>query len=198
MPSISKIRFTNVVYEDGMKRYNDEIFRFDGYNGAILLENGGGKTVFIQTALQAIIPHTSLSDRKVKQTLQLDNYPAHIAIEWILSDHPRKYLVTAVSLFLTKDGLDSYRYVCEYLPSDKHGIEGLPFVRSESKRPSDRGEIAEYYQQMSHQYMNAETFPTIKSFQSHIEDQYHIIANEWDSIVTVSYTHLTLPTICSV
>ncbi|RIW28207.1 hypothetical protein D3H55_22140 [Bacillus salacetis] len=188
MPSISKVRFTNVVYEDGMKRYNDEIFRFDGYNGAILLENGGGKTVFIQTALQAIIPHTNLSDRKIKQTLQLDNYPAHIAIEWILSDNPRRYLVTCVSLFLTKDGLGSYRYVYPYQTGDRHGIEDIPFVRKDSNRPSDRGEISDYYQNMTQQYMNAHTFQTIKAFQEHIEEQYHIIANEWESIVKINST----------
>ncbi|HJV16422.1 MAG TPA: hypothetical protein VJ546_03405, partial [Bacillales bacterium] len=188
MPSISKIRFTNVVYEDGLKRYNDEIFKFDGYNGAILLENGGGKTVFIQTALQAIIPHTTLADRKIRQTLQLDNYPAHIAIEWILSENPRRYLVTCVSLFLTKDGLGSYRYVYPYQPGDRHGIEDIPFVRKDSNRPADRGEISDYYQQMAQQYMNAQTFPTIKEFQHHIEEQYHIIANEWDSIVKINST----------
>ncbi|MCM3439413.1 hypothetical protein [Metabacillus halosaccharovorans] len=188
MPSISKIRFTNVVYEDGNKRYNDEIFKFDGYNGAILLENGGGKTVFIQTALQAIIPHTNLSDRKIKQTLQLDNYPAHIAIEWILSENPRRYLVTCVSLFLTKDGLGSYRYVYPYQAGDRHGIEHIPFVRKASNRPSDRGEISDYYQQMTQQQMNAQTFPTIKAFQQHIEEQYHIIANEWESIVKINST----------
>ncbi len=188
MPSISKIRFTNVVYEDGMKRYNDEIFKFDGYNGAILLENGGGKTVFIQTALQAIIPHTNLSDRKIKQTLQLDNYPAHIAIEWILSDNPRRYLVTCVSLFLTKDGLGSYRYVYPYQSGDRHGIDEIPFVRKDSNRPADRGEISDYYQNMTQQYMNAQTFQTIKAFQEHIEEQYHIIANEWESIVKINST----------
>lgn len=188
MPSISKIRFTNVVYEDGMKRYNDEIFKFDGYNGAILLENGGGKTVFIQTALQAIIPHTNLSDRKIKQTLQLDNYPAHIAIEWILSENPRRYLVTCVSLFLTKDGLGSYRYVHPYLAGDRHGIEEIPFVRKDSNRPADRGEISDYYQQMTQKFMNAQTFLTIKEFQHHIQEQYHIIANEWESIVKINST----------
>ena len=72
MPSISKIRFTNIVYEDGQKRYNDELFRFDGYNGAVVLENGGGKTVFIQTALQAVVPHTDLAERKIKHTLMLE------------------------------------------------------------------------------------------------------------------------------
>ncbi|WP_335869465.1 hypothetical protein [Bacillus sp. 2205SS5-2] len=186
MPSISKIRFTNVVYEEGMKRYNDEIFNFDGYNGAILLENGGGKTVFIQTALQAIIPHTNLSDRKIKQTLQLDNYPAHIAIEWILSEQPRRYVVTCVSLFLTKDGLGSYRYVYSYQHGDRHGIDDIPFVRKDSNRPADRGEISDYYQQMAQQQMNAQTFSTIKAFQRHIEEQYHIIANEWENIVKIN------------
>ena len=29
MPAISKIRFTNLVYENGAKRYGDEIFSFD-------------------------------------------------------------------------------------------------------------------------------------------------------------------------
>ncbi|WP_079504801.1 hypothetical protein [Mesobacillus jeotgali] len=188
MPTISKIRFTNVVYEDGMKRYNDELFRFDGYNGAILLENGGGKTVFIQTALQAIMPHTSLAERKIKQTLQLDNYPAHIAIEWILSDSPRHYLLTCVSLFLTKNGLDSYRYVYEYKAGDKSGIEDLPFVRKDTNRPSDRGEISDYYSNMAHQNMNAHTFSTIKAFQNHIEDQYHIITDEWEAVVKINST----------
>jgi hypothetical protein len=126
MPAINKIRLTNVVYEEGKKRYNDEVFLFDGYNGAILLENGGGKTVFIQTVLQAVIPHTDLADRKIKNTLVLENAPAHIAIEWLLNDKPRRYLVTAVTLFMTKDGLDSLRYVYEYGPGDEHGIEEIP------------------------------------------------------------------------
>ncbi|TXK85895.1 hypothetical protein FVE24_19300, partial [Parageobacillus sp. SY1] len=110
------------VYEEGRKRYNDEIFRFDRHNGAILLENGGGKTVFIQTVLQAILPHVDMADRKIKNTLQLENAPAHIAIEWMLNDEPRRYVVTAVSLFMTNNGLDSLRYVYEYNANDPHGI----------------------------------------------------------------------------
>lgn len=188
MPTISKIRFTNVVYEDRMKRYNNEVFKFDGYNGAVILENGGGKTVFIQTALQAIIPHTNLADRKIKQTLQLDNYPAHIAIEWILSENPRRYLVTCVSLFLIKEDLGSYRYVYQYPAGDTNSIEHIPFVKKDFNRPADRGEISDYYQQMTSKHMNAHTFPTIKEFQQFIEEQYGIVANEWDSIVKINST----------
>ena len=78
------------------------MFLFDGHNGAILIENGGGKTVLIQTAMQAILPHVDLADRKIKNTLVLENAPAHIAIEWIINDKPRRYVVTTVSLFTTK------------------------------------------------------------------------------------------------
>ena len=151
MPSISKIRFTNVVYEGGSKRYNDDIFVFEGNNGAILLENGGGKTVFIQTVLQAILPHSDLAERKIKDTLSLEGNPAHIAVEWILNERPRRYALTAVTLFLVNGKLDSYRYVYEYGSGDSNSIENIPFVRNISngnKRPAGREEMNDYYQYM--------------------------------------------------
>jgi chromosome segregation ATPase len=188
MPSISKIRLTNVVYEEGLKRYNDEIFRFDGHNGAILLENGGGKTVFIQTVLQAILPHVDVADRKIKNTLLLENSPAHIAIEWIMNDEPRRYVVTAVSLFMTNNGLDSLRYVYEYSANDPNGIEGIPFVREgkDGKRPAERGEMQDYYGHMKEKSFLARTFNTIKEYKTFIEEQYHIISSEWESIVKIN------------
>ncbi|MBM7650393.1 chromosome segregation ATPase [Bacillus ectoiniformans] len=186
MPAISKIRLTNVVYEEGNKRYNDELFRFDGHNGAILLENGGGKTVLIQTALQAIIPHTDLANRKIKSTLQLEQAPAHIAIEWVTNDQPRRYVVTAVSLFLTKNGIDSLRYVYEYNANDSHGIERIPFVcdGNSGKRPAEKGELQDYYSSMRERW--GQTFQTIKDYRAHLEEQYHIVGDEWDSIVKIN------------
>ncbi|SFM10124.1 hypothetical protein [Salibacterium qingdaonense] len=187
MPAISKIRFTNVVYEEGLKRYNDECFYFDGYNGAVVLENGGGKTVFLHTMLQAVLPHASLGDRKMKETLQLDGAPAHIAVEWLLSESaPRRYVVTAVSLYQGNNELDSLRYVYEYSEGDKHDIHGLPFVHKDSRRPSDRGEIADYYQGMAREQMNAHTFQTIREYKRHLEDHYQIIAKEWESIAKIN------------
>ena len=97
-------------------------------------------------------------------------------------------MVTCVSLFLTKEGLGSYRYVYPYQAGDRNDIENIPFVRKDSNRPADRGEISDYYQQMTQKFMNAQTFSTIKEFQQHIEDQYHIIANEWESIVKINST----------
>ena len=176
------------MYEGGNKRYNDELFLFDGHNGAIVLENGGGKTVFIQTAIQAILPHADLANRKIKDTLKLEDGPAHIAIEWILNDYPRRYALTCVSLFLTKNGLDSYRYVFEYGEHDKNSIENVPFVKpfSGKVRAADRGEIQEYYSDMAQHHMNAKIFDTIKSYKSYVEKNYHIIAKEWESIVKIN------------
>lgn len=188
MPAISKIRFTNVVYEDGNKRYNDELFHFDGHNGAILLENGGGKTVFIQTAIQAVLPHTDLAGRRMKDTLSLENGPAHMAIEWILSDRPRRYVVTCVSLFLTATGLDSYRYVYDYPTLDPDAIDRIPFVKeSEGKqRAADKGEIYDYYQGMASKRMNAKLPSTIKEYKQLLEKDYHIIATEWERIAKIN------------
>lgn len=188
MPSISKIRFTNVVYEGGNKRYNDETFLFEGHNGAILLENGGGKTVLIQTILQAILPHVDLADRKIKDTLKLEDAPAHIGVEWILNEHPRRYALTCVSLFLTKNGLDSYRYVYDYGENDPQRIEEVPFVKpfSDKTRAADRGEIQEYYSHMVQSHMNAQTFDTIKDYKKYLEENFHIIAKEWESIVKIN------------
>lgn len=188
MPAISKIRFTNIVYEDGNKRYNDETFHFDGHNGAILLENGGGKTVFIQTALQAVLPHADLAGRKIKETFSLENGPAHVAIEWIVHERPRRYAVTCVTLFLTSSGLDSIRYVYDYPAHDPDNIDEIPFVKQagEKSRPAEKGEIQDYYQAMCAKRMNAHTFPTIKSYHQYLEEQLHIIAAEWEWIAKIN------------
>lgn len=188
MPAISRIRFTNVVYEDGNKRYNDELFHFDGHNGAILLENGGGKTVFIQSAIQAILPHEELAGRKIKDTLSLENGPAHIAIEWILSERPRRYVVTCISLFLTATGIDSYRYVYDYPVLDPDAIDRIPFVKESAGhlRAADKGEIHDYYHGMTVKRMNAKLPSTMKEYRKILENDYHIIASEWERIAKIN------------
>lgn len=189
MPAISRIRFTNVVYENGGKRYNDDIFHFDGYNGAILIENGGGKTVFVQTAIQAILPHHEMADRKIRETLSLEGSPCHIAIEWIINERPRRYLLTAVTLFLSNNKLDSYKYIYEYSYNDDHNIESIPFIRENQKgqkRPSSKGEMNDYYQYMTGQYMDAKMFKTIRDFHSYLEENYQIVPAEWRNIALIN------------
>lgn len=190
MPTISKIRLANVMYEQGQKRYHDELFFFDSYNGAILLENGGGKTVFIQSVLQAIIPHTSIAERAIKDTLYLEDGPAHIAIEWIINERPRRYVVTAVTLFKRQNKLDSLRYVYEYGENDAHAISQIPFTKKtvDGTYVTTRQEIQEYYSNMAHHYkIQAKVFPqSIKSYTDYIEKHYYIVHEEWENIVRIN------------
>lgn len=189
MPAISRIRFTNVVYEGGGKRYNDEIFLFDGHNSAMLLENGGGKTVFIQTAMQAIIPHINMAERKIKDTLSLENAPAHIAIEWIINDKPRRYALTATSLYIENNQLNSLKYTYDYSAEDGHGIEEIPFsipTSNGGKRPATRGEISDYYSRMNKQSIHANVFSTITDYGKFIENTYKIIPSEWRKVAVIN------------
>lgn len=188
MASISKIRYTNVIYENGGKRYNNEIFICAGHNTAILLENGGGKTVFIQAALQAVLPHTDLGERKAKETFMLEGNAAHIAIEWIISDKPRRYGLTAVTLYLQNNELKSYKYAYEYGVEDKEHIESLPFIREEDEgiRAATRAEMNEYYQKMSKEHLLAKTFSTTKEFHNYIEAHFKIIPEEWRSVAVIN------------
>ena len=189
MASISKIRYTNVIYENGGKRYNDEIFTCAGHNTAILLENGGGKTVFIQAALQAVLPHTDLGERKAKETFVLEGQAAHIAIEWIISDKPRRYGLTAVTLYLQNNELRSHKFAYAYGVEDKNTIENLPFTREEENggvRAATRVEMNEYYQRMSKENLEAKSFATTKDFHRYIEEQFKIIPEEWRSITVIN------------
>lgn len=189
MPAISKIRFTNAVYDNGEKRYNDEIFEFDGHNGAIVLENGGGKTTFIQIAIQAILPHADLGTRKIRDTLLLEGNPCHIAIEWIINESPRRYALTAVTLFLNNGKLDSYKYVYEYGHNDGNSIENIPFVKETingNKRPSSREEMGDYYHRMAREHMYAKVFSTSKEYHRYVEENYKIILKEWRRIALIN------------
>lgn len=188
MPAISRIRLCNVIYENGGKRYNDEVFHLDGQNTVILLENGGGKTVLIQTILQAIIPHISMADRKIKDSLFLEHGPAHIAVEWILQDQPRRYGLTCVSLFIEAGQLQSLKYTYEYSSVDKEDIEALPFKVDtlEFARPATRGEIADYYQRMEKNHTFANTFKTIVDYGSHLESVFKIVPSEWRKIAVIN------------
>lgn len=194
MPSISRIRFTNVVYDGGKKRYIDTTFRFDGYNGILLLENGAGKTVFVQTLIQAVLPRKTVAQRKIQETLLLSNSIAHIAVEWILENDPRRYALTAVSLFLnSKDQLASQEFAYEYGPDDRYSIERLPFVRQDDgkTRPATKEELATLFRSIADNHMTAKFFSendTIQSYGAYIEKQFRIIPAEWNKIAAINET----------
>lgn len=190
MPSISKLRLTNIQFEQGDKRFNDELFFFDGSNAAILLENGGGKTVLIQAVIQAMVPNGVLAGRKIRDTLDVTLAPAHIAVEWILRHEPRHYALTAVTFYMGRDGLEYLMYAYDYPEGDRQRIEALPLVRESGggRRPATRDEIKEYYRKMTSASMNAKTFDTRERYQAYLEQQFQIVPSEWEAILKINGT----------
>ena len=189
MPAISKVRMTNIQFEGGHKRINDVLYRFDGHNGALLLENGGGKTVTVQTILQTVLPHATVAGRKIRETLVLDNTAAHVAVEWILQDRPRRYALTAVTLYTDDSGVKSEKFVDEYEGGDPHSIEHLPFVRkarNDMERPAARQEMHDYYLERQQSRMTARTFNTQHEYNGYLEEHFGIRKKEWESIVKVN------------
>lgn len=189
MPAISKVRMTNIQFEGGHKRINDVLYRFDGHNGALLLENGGGKTVTVQTILQTVLPHVTVAGRKIRETLVLDNTAAHVAVEWILQDRPRRYALTAVSLYADDSGVKSEKFVEEYEGGDPHSIEHLPFVRktrNNQERPAARQEMHDYYLERQQSRMTARSFNTLHEYNGYLEEHFGIRKKEWESIVKVN------------
>lgn len=193
MPAISKIRFANVVYDNGNKRYIDTTFRFDGYNGILLLENGAGKTVFVQTLIQAVLPRKTVAQRKIQETLQLNNSIAHIAVEWILEEKPRRYALTAVSLFRnSKEQLASQEFAMEYPSNSSIRLDTLPFFRKEKKgkRPATKEEMAAYFRDAAnHHSLQARFFSendTLLAYESYLEEHFKIIPSEWNKIAAIN------------
>ena len=111
----------------------------------MLLENGAGKTVFVQTLIQAVLPHKMVANRKIQETLQLSNNIAHIAVEWVLAEQPkRRYGLTAVSLFMNSNNeLASQRFAMEYA-GDAFSLAKVPFTQQEAgrTRPASKEEMA--------------------------------------------------------
>lgn len=192
MPSISKVRFTNVVYDNGNKRYIDSTFRFDGHNGILLLENGAGKTVFVQTLIQAVLPHKMVANRKIQETLQLSNSIAHIAVEWILAEHPkRRYGLTAVSLFMNSNNeLASQRFAMEYA-GDAFSLARVPFTLEEAgrTRPASKEEMAAWCRGQAEKNMQAKFFSehdSLQNYHRYLEEHYKLIASEWNKIASIN------------
>ena len=57
MPRINRLRIVNFRYDDDKKLISNELYEFGGKNALINLENGGGKSVILQLALQVVLPN---------------------------------------------------------------------------------------------------------------------------------------------
>ncbi|MFZ5987937.1 MAG: chromosome partitioning protein ParA [Bacillota bacterium] len=133
MPLINRFRIVNFRYDDDKKYISNELYEFDGKNALINLENGGGKSVILQLALQAVLPNTSMGSRNFSDYFKVGSSPTHIMVEWKLDGTRADYLLTGICVSKNADGLRFFTYTHTYtLPHDLD-IKGMDAVNRDKQ-----------------------------------------------------------------
>ncbi|HDR4873411.1 TPA: hypothetical protein QCR24_004286 [Bacillus cereus] len=149
MPRLLKVRMSNIILDEGKKVIPDLTWSPDGRDMLFILENGGGKTSVIQLIMQTILPNSTLTGRRVKETLAKGS-SGHIATSWRLDGDNPKYVVLGFSYKNANSDSEDLQYFNYYFTHHDESlltIETLPMVEngklitySEYKRALQRTE----------------------------------------------------------
>lgn len=140
MSKISKFRLVNISYENQI--VIDETFDCKDTHSVLLLENGGGKSVFVQL-LSSLFTQGRKRNVNFKKRRFADYFddkkPSVIMVEWSLENPNKKYLVGALIKKETNENnevkLKEYDFTLEYPKiSDGHyTIDNLSFIEADEK-----------------------------------------------------------------
>ena len=146
MPSINKIRLSNVKYNDGKNFYDDTLIKCINNNTYLDLINGVGKTFLSQMLLQPILPNAKFEEKKSINLLfnnKNNNKVIHSAIEFILDPGSAfKYALVGFCAY-AKEKKSEYledakeqkfeilRYICLYNSPNEYDIENIPYVKKD-------------------------------------------------------------------
>jgi hypothetical protein len=133
MPTINRFRVVNFKYDNDKKFIANELFTFSGKNALLNLENGGGKSVILQLALQVLLPNAELSNRKFVDYFKINSGTAHILIEWLLDSTTREYLLTGICASRDSEGLRFFTYTHAYLSPNECDIKSIPVLNSKKQ-----------------------------------------------------------------
>lgn len=133
MPRINRFRIVNFKYDDDKKCISNEVFEFDGKNALLNLENGGGKSVILQLALQVVLPNTSMGSRNFSDYFKPGASPTHIMMEWKLDGPIAEYLLTGICVSKNSDGLRYFTYTHKYTLPHDFDIKGLEAINEKKQ-----------------------------------------------------------------
>lgn len=197
MPTISKIRIVNFVYDDGKRFFLDEIINledseFNTMDTYLNLINGGGKSVLVQLILQNIIPRATVQGRKIDSFFRKSTDHCFVLTEWRL-DTSADRLMTGIAIAAgvnTGDDNDKAARVKYYTfynqydnRGDKNDIVNMPL----SKKDKGRFCAASYEEIRSIVKSGARikyfSSDDVRRYQSEIEE-YGIIHSEWENVIS--------------
>ena len=140
MPKISKIRIINLTYNDTRHIYDETFDYFEGENALMTLANGGGKTVFVQMAMQPVIPNSGLKTRTFESYFDKTYYPTYIMTEWVLDNNNGK-LLTGIGVKKrsrqkrnsneTTEVLQIISFTHEYKEANAYDIDNIQLTQTE-------------------------------------------------------------------
>lgn len=209
MPSINKIRISNVTYSDGEKYYDDLTLNVEGKSFLIDYVNGGGKTFLAQCAMQTILPKSHFTPKHPFKELykkENNNNTIHCLVEWKLeSGNGYDYIITGfcsrkkenkvmsiIDNSDEKNTSDTFNYVCFYNEGSNYSIDKLPL-----KEINEAGAIVRKSYSALRKYLRelnsdevkehyfAQIFDTTIEYHKLLKD-YKINATEWELLKDVN------------
>ena len=179
MPLLKDVRFVGIKLDEGKKVIPDITWSPNEKNMLFLLENGGGKTSYIQMLLQTILPNSTLSGRELKKTLAKKS-SGHIVTSWRLDGESPKYLCTGFSFKnaeTDKDSLSYFTYMFTYNDDTDLNIHTLPL--KQNNRVMKYQELKNFLHKKD--FPIVKVFDTVNRYKNELR-MYGILPEEWESI----------------
>lgn len=198
MPTINRIRIVNIFYDGRIIK--DSIFDYYGGRNALMnLNNGGGKTVMIETIFQPIIPGMDIDGWKITDYLTGDQKPLYVMIEWMLDGTKKpSYFMTGICLSKTNVRGDDdknikvlkyFTFVHDYDQGNEFDIKNIN-VSEERDGKNVFYTYNEFYERLkkykkSHDKFNVYRKEKKQDYREYLK-KHHIYENEWALLAKVN------------
>ncbi len=207
MPALNRTRVANTNFNEGFNRFDDFNLDLAGTNTVIDLENGQGKTLFLQCISQTIYPNAKFSVNWPVSALfqgKNDNRAMHCMTEWILDEGSEyKYALVGFCGFTIDSnsadeeladiedsipGQNKYghiKYICFYNEPNSNDIREFPlYTRLENghKKAMSPAELVNYLRKLQNERDSEYAVVISPTKKAHFANlaQININAFEWE------------------
>lgn len=197
MSKMKAVRMVNLNYNYDATRIEDEIFYLDGNSTLLSLQNGGGKSVFVQM-LMAPFVHKRYRDTQERKFSGYftTNRPTHIMVEWSLEGGAGNVLVGMMvrkNMNGKEEGMDELEiisYIHEYTMDNPYDVTSIPVIETIGKKKTIRGfsQCKQLFEQIRKERgihfrtYDLTTYNGQRQYFEHLKE-YKIYAKEWETII---------------
>ncbi|MCM3105138.1 hypothetical protein ABEW72_02355 [Bacillus velezensis] len=182
MPRLTKVRMTNIQLDEGKKIISNSLWEPNAKDALFILENGGGKTSFIQLITQTILPNSNLSKRLLKEVVYKGT-TGYIMTEWKLDGEnlPYEYLCLGFTYMngeTKTEELNYFTYLFTYNRGDTLNINTLP--TTENGKVTRLNEYRKFLRQH-----DIRIFDVNRDYKKELK-RFHLLEEEWKMIQKIN------------